>query len=136
VELENFLVTQNTHFMALNIFNMPYESISKIIYPKPKYKQFVLAKKSGGYRIIDAPNFHLKDLQRKFLEFLLKKIDKPKACVHGFVQGRSIVSNAEAHCSKKTSFVLNVDLKDFFLLLVSTVFAAFLKIAHLISVEV
>lgn len=37
-----------------------------------------------------------------------------KPAVHGFVPKRSIVTIARAHCSRKTRFVLNLVLQDFF----------------------
>ncbi len=37
-----------------------------------------------------------------------------KSCVHGFSKERSIVTNARKHCSVKTTFVLNIDLENFF----------------------
>lgn len=79
--------------------------------PEKKYKTFEVPKKSGGVREIRAPVSEIKILQRK-LSDALYTVFKPKQFVHGFAQGRSIVSNAHVHKSQR--YVLNVDLKDFF----------------------
>jgi RNA-directed DNA polymerase len=73
-----------------------------------KYKEFSIHRKS---RIISAPATALKILQRK-LSQVLYSVYEPKATVHGFSPGRSIVTNAEQHLHKR--FVLNIDLQDFF----------------------
>lgn len=88
--------------------------MGSVIYPSPLYTQFTLPKKSGGVRIIDAPFQELKELQHKLLVFLKTLVDPPKSCVHGFVSGRSIVTNALAHSERSPKFVLNIDLKNFF----------------------
>ena len=44
----------------------------------------------------------------------MQQVAKIKPSAHGFVAGRSIVSNAQQHCSKGKTFVFNVDLKNFF----------------------
>lgn len=76
-----------------------------------KYIEFSIHKKSGGLRIIVAPSTALKILQRK-LSQVLYSVYEPKATVHGFSPGRSIVTNAQQHLRKR--FVLNIDLQDFF----------------------
>ena len=75
------------------------------------YKSFSIPKKSGGTRSINAPKTNIKLIQRSVLG-LLTEIYKPRPCVHGFVNSRSIVTNADIHVGKR--LVLNIDLKDFF----------------------
>ena len=75
------------------------------------YHTFEIPKKSGGKRLISAPKTKLKALQSWMLENVLNRI-QPHEQVHGFVTGRSIVSNAQPHLRK--DIVINVDLKDFF----------------------
>lgn len=75
------------------------------------YKQFSLPKKSGGLRHIWAPKDNLKALQRWILENIIERMPIHGAA-HGFVPGRSIVSNAELHTDSK--LLVNIDLKDFF----------------------
>jgi len=79
---------------------------------RQRYASFVLKKKSGGApRIIHAPTGALKTLQRR-TAIMLAKVYSPKASTHGFVSGKSVVSNARAHLRRR--LVFNIDLKDFF----------------------
>ena len=75
------------------------------------YTSFEIRKRSGGTRRISSPVSSLKILQQK-LAYVLQLVYTVRKSVHGFAQGRSIVSNAHQHVGK--SFVLNVDLEDFF----------------------
>jgi RNA-directed DNA polymerase len=76
-----------------------------------RYTTFEIKKKSGGTRTIRAPISALKILQGK-LAYVLALVYQPKSGAHGFITGRSIVTNAQRHA--KAKFVLNLDLKDFF----------------------
>jgi retron-type reverse transcriptase len=75
------------------------------------YHHFAIAKGNGKARLISAPDSNLKHIQRKIAR-LLGQIYSPRNPVHGFVNDRSVKTNAEAHLRR--SFVLNIDLKDFF----------------------
>lgn len=87
---------------------------------KSKYSSFTVPKKSGGTRIINAPNQRLKTLQRHLANLLndcQQEISKARGTshhplAHGFVEGYSIATNADEHTRRR--FVLNLDLKDFF----------------------
>lgn len=68
-------------------------------------------KRRGGQRLILAPKEELKALQRTILQEILQLVP-PDEAAHGFVRGRSIVSNAAAHVGRV--FLLNLDLRDFF----------------------
>src|SRR5690606_10191540 len=72
---------------------------------------FQIEKKSGGKRQICAPREPLKSIQLR-LKHALINIYKNKSCVHGFIQQRSIVTNARQHISK--CLLVNIDLEDFF----------------------
>lgn len=76
-----------------------------------KYTTFKINKRSGGTRTINAPIDGLKYLQKK-LNYILSLIYLPNSSVHGFIEARSIVSNASPHVGKK--FIFNVDIQDFF----------------------
>lgn len=80
---------------------------------KKHYKEFEIPKKSGGVRKIVAPSSPLKIIQRK-LDLVFRSVYIPKASVHGFVETRSILSNASRHVQKGKKFIFNADLKDFF----------------------
>lgn len=87
---------------------------------RKKYKVFTVPKKSGGTRLISAPASPIKIIQHK-LKQVLDSVYSPKPATHGFVSGRSIVSNARLH--KKRRYVLNIDLEDFFLQFTLVVYA-------------
>ncbi|WP_261401968.1 reverse transcriptase family protein [Chenggangzhangella methanolivorans] len=75
------------------------------------YQRFSIAKKTGGLRQISAPMPRLKRAQYWILDNVLAKAAIHEAA-HGFVPGRSIVTNAQAHVGRDV--VVNLDLKDFF----------------------
>jgi|GEM_PF-5908209 len=75
------------------------------------YVRYTIPKRSGGERVILAPKDQLKGLQRKILAEIIGKIPVG-AAVHGFVPGRSIVTNARNHVGK--AIICKMDLKDFF----------------------
>ncbi len=75
------------------------------------YYSFSIPKKNGAARLIDAPNKPLKAIQRKLARGFAE-VYKPVSSVFGFVEDRSIATNAACHVNK--SFVVKVDLKDFF----------------------
>lgn len=100
--------------MSREVFGQDYSVVKAVIYPRPKYRAFLIKKRSGGDRLISEPRLAVKNLQLKALEFFEKQLESAKPCVHGFVKGRSILTNATAHCQRKASFVLNIDLENFF----------------------
>ena len=75
------------------------------------YVRFDVAKRAGGTRTLAAPHVQLKQVQTWILRNILDHVDVHDAA-HGFVRGRSIVTNAAVHAGQKA--VLNVDLRDFF----------------------
>lgn len=77
-----------------------------------RYRQFKIKKKTGGFRQITAPhNKSFKVLLRATNE-ILKALYKPSPYAMGFIEGRSVVSNASVHVGQ--NYVFNIDLKDFF----------------------
>jgi RNA-directed DNA polymerase len=75
------------------------------------YRHFDISKRSGKVRVISAPDARLKMLQRK-IAALLNQLYRPRNPVHGFCEGRSVKTNAEAHW--KSKYVVNLDIKSFF----------------------
>jgi retron-type reverse transcriptase len=75
------------------------------------YHRYEIAKKTGGVRCISAPKPALALAQRWVLDQILRRLE-PEPQAHGFVPGRSIVTNAVPHVGK--AVVLNLDLRDFF----------------------
>lgn len=76
-----------------------------------RYRMFEIPKKSGGVRMIYAPNGNLKWMQLCLNE-IFKALYTPSPYAMGFTQGRSIVSNAVRHLHQ--NYVFNIDLCDFF----------------------
>lgn len=75
------------------------------------YHRYEIPKKSGGWRAISAPKTQLANAQQWVLEHILRPLPvEPMA--HGFVEHRSIATNASPHVGRK--LVINLDLKDFF----------------------
>jgi retron-type reverse transcriptase len=75
------------------------------------YRRFRIPKKSGGTREIAAPMEELATAQQWILANVLSKLETGPAA-HGFVPGRSTVTNAAPHV--KRAIVVNLDLRDFF----------------------
>jgi retron-type reverse transcriptase len=75
------------------------------------YVQFTVTKKSGGQRTLSAPHKALANAQQWILENIVSKLPADPAA-HGFIAGRSILSNAREHVGRDV--VVNVDLSDFF----------------------
>lgn len=79
--------------------------------PVSHYVRFTVPKRSGGTRALFAPHADLAAAQQWILEHVLSKVAVHEAA-HGFVPGRSTVSNANAHVAREV--VVNADLTDFF----------------------
>lgn len=75
------------------------------------YQEFKIKKKSGKYRIIQAPDSSLKMIQQ-CLNIILQSYYQPNDNACGFIPHRSIVDGAKQHIGKQ--YVFNIDLKDFF----------------------
>lgn len=75
------------------------------------YVRFTVPKKSGGVRELSAPHRSLAAAQQWILDNILARVPVHDAA-HGFVAGRSTVTNATPHAGKQV--VVNADLKDFF----------------------
>jgi RNA-directed DNA polymerase len=78
-----------------------------------RYRTFAIPKKTRGQvRTIKAPDRGLLRLQRLLLRCLAAAFTTCDDAAHGFVSGRSVLTNALPHAGRR--FVLNLDLRDFF----------------------
>ncbi len=75
------------------------------------YRDFEIPKRKGGVRVISTPSPSLLLIQRWISNNILQKIPTHSS-VHGFVRGRSIVTNAQQHCGQEC--LLKMDIADFF----------------------
>lgn len=106
---------QITNFRDLSSF-LDYEpyKLGYLLYKvnrKHMYNEFSIPKKSGDFRTIYAPNLQLRTIQGK-IKNELEKYYKPHSHAHGFISGKSILTNSKKHLEKK--WLVNIDLKDFF----------------------
>jgi len=77
-----------------------------------RYYEFAIDRRTGGTpRTIRAPIKPIKDLQQDLLP-LLAEAYQPRVHVHGFVRGRSSITNGRVHRNQR--WVLRIDLRDFF----------------------
>lgn len=97
--------------MGIALKELRYLTYTQKLSTKRDYVHFQMAKKTGGFREISAPKPQLKRLQYWILENILNKIAIDEKA-HGFVEKRSIVSNAKPHIGK--AVVINCDLENFF----------------------
>ena len=97
--------------MGITLGKLRFPSFNRKVGHLSHYKRFYLPKKSGGRRLISAPMPQLKAAQYWILENILYKVPSSTAA-HGFVPGKSIVTNASHHVAQE--LVINIDLKDFF----------------------
>lgn len=103
-----------------NLLAVKPAHLSYVLYKKHtslKYTTFTIPKKYGGSRTISAPVADLKHIQCQLADLLLRCWEEMCAkygrqAAHGFVSGKSILTNAHAHRAK--AYVFNVDLADFF----------------------
>ncbi len=96
------------------LLELPYSHMTYLVYrsaEEDRYETFSIGKKSGGERLICAPNSSLKILQSK-LNKVLQAVYRPRGPAHGFIKDRNIRTNSKNHSRRR--YVLNVDLQDFF----------------------
>lgn len=97
--------------VALGVRSEKYLNYLHLLPSLIKYRRFETGKRSGGYRTISAPERRLKGVQER-LASMLGECYRPHPAVHGYVRGRSIKTNAQAHVGQLS--ILNVDLTNFF----------------------
>lgn len=79
---------------------------------KQHYRYLWEKKRSGfGFRLIESPKPLLKMVQRRIHAEILDRVP-PHAAAHGFVHGRSIITNAQQHAGQYV--VLKFDLEAFY----------------------
>jgi len=75
--------------------------------------RYTIQKRDGTQREVVQPSYKLKKIQKWILKEILMNIDIP-ACAHGFLKGKSILTNAQVHIYDQPSWVYCLDIKDFF----------------------
>jgi len=97
--------------MGLTLQELRFLAFERRVSRISHYRRFAMPKKTGGERIISAPMPRLKRAQYWVLDNVLARAPV-HAAAHGFLKGRSIVSNAAPHVGR--AVVINLDLKNFF----------------------
>lgn len=95
-----------------NFLEVPHGQLLYLLYSNnSSYKTKFIQKKNGGQRELAIPSWSIKVLQNKIKPFIegAYRIKKP---AHGFIKGKSILTNAKAHL--KAKLILNIDLEDFY----------------------
>ncbi|ACY52460.1 RNA-directed DNA polymerase from retron EC86 [Vibrio antiquarius] len=75
------------------------------------YKVYTIPKRTKGERVIAQPSPFVKEVQRTLISVFLTKY-KPSEVSTAYVEGKSIIDNAEAH--KDNDWILKLDFKNFF----------------------
>lgn len=99
--LSSYLRLEHINPTAYHVFRVEGKKRQKIDSNRPTKK----------HRDIAAPSIELKKRQKWILDNILIRYQCPD-CVHGFVKGKSIVTNARCHINQREIGCL--DIKDFF----------------------
>ncbi len=97
--------------LSLSVAEIRWLSYHRQVASNIHYQRFSLPKKTGGVRMIWAPMPKLKQVQSWILRNIAEKLCM-HGSAHGFIQGRSIHSNAKIHENAK--LVVGLDLENFF----------------------
>lgn len=118
LELLNILKQDDMTSRGMADLYHPFEMRQILRYCNPnlqcrRYTQFQIPKKKAGeFRTISAPVNHTYKTILHYVDMLFRIMYEPSAYAMGFVNGRSVVTNASIH--KGQHYVFNLDLKDFF----------------------
>ena len=97
--------------LQLEVPRLRWLAFHTTVAQRPHYVYFDVPKRSGGMRTLSAPHRDLAAAQRWILENVLSHLPVHDAA-HGFVSGRSTLTNARPHVGKQV--VVNMDLEGFF----------------------
>jgi len=99
------------HALGISVSRLRWLCFHDVAPTVSHYHQFQVPKRSGGLRTLAAPMAELAKAQRWVFDEILQKLEVTPAA-HGFVRGRSTLTNAAPHVGK--TLVLNLDLEEFF----------------------
>ncbi|MBF0657888.1 RNA-directed DNA polymerase [Psychrobacter sp. NG25] len=114
--IENKLPLLNKHNELAEAVNLTIPQLKGLCYQREvatnlSYSHFTIAKRNGTARQIWSPIPRLKFVQRWILHNILNNLTTHGAA-HGFVRGKSIVTNAAVHSNSE--LLIKLDVKDFF----------------------
>ena len=97
--------------LGLSVSRLRWLAFHAEVATRTHYVHFTVPKKSGGQRTLSAPHRTLALAQRWIFERIVAKLPAEPAA-HGFLPGRSILTNAQPHAGR--AVVVNLDLEGFF----------------------
>ncbi|MHB1560150.1 MAG: reverse transcriptase domain-containing protein [Isosphaeraceae bacterium] len=97
--------------MGITVSRLRWLAFHAEVATRTHYIQFAVPKKSGGERILSAPHRSMAEAQRWILDRIVARLAADPAA-HGFLPGRSILTNAQPHVGR--AIVVNLDLEGFF----------------------
>jgi hypothetical protein len=114
--IENKLPLLRKHNELAEAVNLTIPQLKGLCYQREvatnlSYSHFTIAKRNGTPRQIWSPIPRLKFVQRWVLHNILNNLTTHGAA-HGFVRGKSIVTNAAVHSNSE--LLIKLDVKDFF----------------------
>ncbi|WP_201597552.1 reverse transcriptase family protein [Psychrobacter vallis] len=114
--IENKLPLINKHTQLAEAVNLTVPQLKGLCYQRDvatniPYTHFTINKRNGTPRHIWSPIPRLKFVQRWILEYILNNL-MTHGAAHGFVRGKSIVTNAAVHSN--SALLIKLDVKDFF----------------------
>ncbi|GAF55461.1 retron-type RNA-directed DNA polymerase [Psychrobacter sp. JCM 18901] len=114
--IENKLPLLHKHNELAEAVNLSIPQLKGLCYQREvatnlSYSHFTIAKRNGTARQIWSPIPRLKFVQRWILHNILNNLTTHGAA-HGFVRGKSIVTNAAVHSNSE--LLIKLDVKDFF----------------------
>lgn len=114
--IENKLPLLSKHSELAEAVNLTIPQLKGLCYQRDvatnlAYSHFTIAKRNGTPRQIWSPIPRLKFVQRWILNQVLNNLTTHDAA-HGFVRGKSIVTNAAVHSNSE--LLIKLDVKDFF----------------------
>lgn len=104
-------VAQLCEALKLSVNELRWLCYQREVTSKSHYTRFEIPKRSGGVRAIWAPLPKLKQAQHWILHEILERL-VVHGSAHGFITGRSIVSNAAEHINSQ--LLVKVDVENFF----------------------
>jgi retron-type reverse transcriptase len=99
------------HALGISIPRLRWLAFHAEVATRVHYVQFTVPKKNGGERILSAPHLALARAQQWIFQEIVSKLHAEPAA-HGFLSGRSILTNARPHSGQR--IVVNLDLEGFF----------------------
>jgi RNA-directed DNA polymerase len=97
--------------LGLSVSKLRWLAFHTEVATRVHYVSFTVPKKSGGTRTLSAPHRTLAAIQQLILNMIVARLPV-ESPAHGFLPGRSILTNAQPHTGR--AVVVNLDLENFF----------------------